>query len=713
MNCNVVSVKIEPPDDLDTDTSTSPALQNGITEKEGVSQGIEQRGDVYNDSRNFTCLLCDIVCKNRDDLRKHLKNSHASKTYSTMSTAMLLNKVSSDTSSRAFSGYVNYRYTCPVCGAKFKSFRTYLTHNMSHRGTSGLQPFDEARMVALFGTGKQYMQDYLEADEGCAGTFTCSECKTVFVQRDAYAMHMMMRAMNETCKSNNNLHESTPQVSNNESGAKHKTDGTEKPTMNQTQILLPVAPKQTPQRCLEDVTAKIDQDEYLKSVLDKVCTSDVTKLDIPSYNMDDRKVCSFCRDSFIDQDSLAMHVMSDHAEEMSLTSNRNTNVSRGSNPEDYINWMAIARPLIMNSVCRYCNETFMSRDSLALHMLTHAHLDEKLSAKSRNNFKRKSDVIETSLSMPEQPKILRFNSDIHAESGHPNRLSISDEKGKVEVNSNMYCKECDIKFYALSEFDWHRDRHREGNVNSYDLPLCLTKHSDGNHSVNTVDSVNDIPDDNNRRRRNSFSSCGQTDKLATSDMLPKRPVSVGDCSTDTLQQLSKNHVEQPKTEHRKEVKESVNDSVLKTINALSSSEQRIIYSVFGNDLGLNAVKSENTSTLSNPCSPPVDLSSAKTSAVNDKEVVNKDSRASLDVRNYDRDISGSDLTKTIETEARQIEKPGDSNNPMCKYCEILFFNKAIYYLHMGLHNVNNPWQCNICGKICQDAVDFAAHVIHM
>jgi len=50
---------------------------------------------------------------------------------------------------------------------------------------------------------------------------------------------------------------------------------------------------------------------------------------------------------------------------------------------------------------------------------------------------------------------------------------------------------------------------------------------------------------------------------------------------------------------------------------------------------------------------------------------------------------------------------------VCSYCEIIFLNRTLYYLHMGLHNVNNPLQCNMCGKACDNIHDFSAHVIHL
>ncbi|KAH9492977.1 hypothetical protein Btru_022804 [Bulinus truncatus] len=48
----------------------------------------------------------------------------------------------------------------------------------------------------------------------------------------------------------------------------------------------------------------------------------------------------------------------------------------------------------------------------------------------------------------------------------------------------------------------------------------------------------------------------------------------------------------------------------------------------------------------------------------------------------------------------------------CPHCEILFLDVTLFHLHMGLHNVNNPWQCNTCGLVCSGRLDFNTHVLH-
>lgn len=49
---------------------------------------------------------------------------------------------------------------------------------------------------------------------------------------------------------------------------------------------------------------------------------------------------------------------------------------------------------------------------------------------------------------------------------------------------------------------------------------------------------------------------------------------------------------------------------------------------------------------------------------------------------------------------------------VCRHCLIAFADRTMFCLHMGLHNVNNPWQCNMCGKACSGRHEFASHVLH-
>jgi len=61
---------------------------------------------------------------------------------------------------------------------------------------------------------------------------------------------------------------------------------------------------------------------------------------------------------------------------------------------------------------------------------------------------------------------------------------------------------------------------------------------------------------------------------------------------------------------------------------------------------------------------------------------------------------------------RLIQQPDGQPVFLCRHCDIIYADRMLYVLHMGLHNVNNPWQCNICGTTCSGRQQFALHALH-
>jgi hypothetical protein len=48
----------------------------------------------------------------------------------------------------------------------------------------------------------------------------------------------------------------------------------------------------------------------------------------------------------------------------------------------------------------------------------------------------------------------------------------------------------------------------------------------------------------------------------------------------------------------------------------------------------------------------------------------------------------------------------------CDHCNIMFFDSAIYFMHMGLHAPDAAWQCNLCGKQLYDVYSFTSHFLN-
>lgn len=47
----------------------------------------------------------------------------------------------------------------------------------------------------------------------------------------------------------------------------------------------------------------------------------------------------------------------------------------------------------------------------------------------------------------------------------------------------------------------------------------------------------------------------------------------------------------------------------------------------------------------------------------------------------------------------------------CKHCELSFGDCVMYTVHMGYHSKQNPFQCNNCGVVSQDRVEFFLHMV--
>ena len=48
----------------------------------------------------------------------------------------------------------------------------------------------------------------------------------------------------------------------------------------------------------------------------------------------------------------------------------------------------------------------------------------------------------------------------------------------------------------------------------------------------------------------------------------------------------------------------------------------------------------------------------------------------------------------------------------CAHCDILFFENALYLMHMGLHDSSDPWKCSICGRTFFEKYSFTSHFIN-
>ena len=48
----------------------------------------------------------------------------------------------------------------------------------------------------------------------------------------------------------------------------------------------------------------------------------------------------------------------------------------------------------------------------------------------------------------------------------------------------------------------------------------------------------------------------------------------------------------------------------------------------------------------------------------------------------------------------------------CQHCNILFYERGMYFLHASLHGNSSPWECSICHKVCSDKNEFTIHFVN-
>uniref|UniRef100_A0A2C9K938 C2H2-type domain-containing protein n=1 Tax=Biomphalaria glabrata TaxID=6526 RepID=A0A2C9K938_BIOGL len=49
---------------------------------------------------------------------------------------------------------------------------------------------------------------------------------------------------------------------------------------------------------------------------------------------------------------------------------------------------------------------------------------------------------------------------------------------------------------------------------------------------------------------------------------------------------------------------------------------------------------------------------------------------------------------------------------LCDHCDIMFFQRAMYLMHIGLHSPEDPWCCAVCGGTFTEKYSFTSHFIN-
>jgi hypothetical protein len=126
---------------------------------------------------------------------------------------------------------------------------------------------------------------------------------------------------------------------------------------------------------------------------------------------------------------------------------------------------------------------------------------------------------------------------------------------------------------------------------------------------------------------------------------------------------------------------------------------------------LQIVSTENhLISLNNNDVDPLKTGMLLTSPKLQQQEIAKNNNRSIQVGVTTTEISNSEFTISLEDLLCRLE--AEDKLFRCNFCDILFIERGMYFLHKALHNSNNPWQCSICHKIMQDKYEFTLHFVN-
>ena len=71
-----------------------------------------------------------------------------------------------------------------------------------------------------------------------------------------------------------------------------------------------------------------------------------------------------------------------------------------------------------------------------------------------------------------------------------------------------------------------------------------------------------------------------------------------------------------------------------------------------------------------------------------------------------KDLKGVKVS-LIDTEDKAVQV---SPTLRCDHCEITFHDEIVHAIHRGWHSIRDPFQCNMCGELCQNKYSFYSHL---
>ncbi|CAH1785707.1 unnamed protein product [Owenia fusiformis] len=592
--------------------------------------------------------------------------------------------------------------------------------------------------------------------------YICKSCQQTFTEQDAYAMHMLSVAQNGTCKNIKSELQQTvhikpldkiqnptskantkyekeaakPNMSNNEQAAKIKQALVfaiqQRNDTNKTPECVPRVGTSICMYCGKQVPIQesVEHNKVCKTLYTvKASMQQQHKNQTLNTAVNAAYVCTVCKQSFSCKDSLAMHVLMHVKQEVDASKAARDSSTSGKYGKQMLKHVYN----IQRYRCRKCSQAFGTQDELAMHMMSQAndplHNGEQSSPGAKlTRSSGKQSLQRTSLNSPVLVPKTSLNSSIQPQGstgqvGWRASLVLHKSNSQFPPSHPILPKEQPMNEHK--HIDHTRECHSEGNIDTSQPTAAAIKRKA--HSLDCdappTKQIKSIEQGLNDLRPSSVSNTPQSPifKHGTNFM----GLICYLCGTQFRDyQKLRDHI------YRGQPCTPASDNQGLTERPRSNQSGATLYS--------NQSNHDDTPLSGSLILEPVDLT--KTDTSEELEHV----RLALDEYMKRQNDNATDpITKTrIKTEKVETHIDNNSNHAknvqiaskdnsgekddvlqfvlsnqdslhMCPHCKIIFVDQTIFQLHMGLHNHNKPWQCNICGTLTSGVHEFACHVVHL
>lgn len=347
--------------------------------------------------------------------------------------------------------------------------------------------------------------------------------------------------------------------------------------------------------------------------------------------------------------------------------------------------------------CMICHEVCADKDALAMHVMSH-HTNG-LSAFSTQNRHTDDKISPLSMRMPASFVRLMQGS------------TTEEKKSTKAAQKKLWCEFCKIDFVDHDSLAMHILNHTLSEVNEKEKregsPMIKASPQfniwEASRKFASYNELPDSPLDLVRKRETLPSSAFQKRNERNEHFADTKQKMIANEHEEASVKIT-DYPASPRQIQRCASVPDIRQTIPEVPGRPASAEgigKRYEYVL--DNASIECVSKEKSTKES-----PTDLSKPK-EAVKPEELVEKRSLAEVHPENDKRPSSA-----VMEEFSNPHELFKHLNKPVyfCRFCDIIFLNRTTFYLHKGLHNVNNPWQCNMCGQTFSDVHDFSAHVIH-